>query len=211
MQGLGVPFASGQDEGWTFINLAREDLPLRLRLAEILLAPDKGMMQQRFYESIAELCFRIMEMPSDEQKDPGDARYRLLRIQVLEAFGLRTPDLRPEKVDMVMQCVMHVLSKRIIDGNIARFGLTVRDRVYGGIRLRRDFHLPDLPIPNSMLYGVLEPVYHPSRGHVGRQPGDEVSSLDTPMVDPVDTHSKRTTGPTLEGDRSTHYHTPRSP
>lgn len=213
MHGLGVPipFASGDDEGWTFINLAREDLPLRLRLAEILLAPEKGMLQPPSYKIIAEQCFRLIETPTGEQEDQGEAKYRQLKLQVLDAFGLQKSDVGEQKVNVLIQCVMHVLTKGIIDGTVAGSGLTIRDRLYGGLRLRRDFHLPDVQIPNSVLEGALEPALCSAEGRRLERPSDFSSSTDVPMNDIADDHPKETTGPLGDGDSSAHYHTPKSP
>jgi len=136
---------SPHDEKRTLLDLAREDLPLRLRLAELLLAPHAGMVSEAFYRDLISQCHDYVRLLRAEGAKKFTGLPPSFESTVLDTLDLPPTDCKPQ----VVQYVVHVLTRLLLDEVSLGDSLSLDERLCGALWLRQSYDLPEVPISSN--------------------------------------------------------------
>lgn len=146
---LASPFVSRDERREALKHLYRLEEPYRLPIAELLLSQLVLALDTPWtYQEFTAHFFHQRLSQIDDYADDAYARSRF-HDHVLNQLRFSPPN--HDSGERIIQCVVHVFTKAMLEGKMGRDASSTERIIYMASRLRQGFQLPDIPVAKHLL------------------------------------------------------------
>lgn len=147
---------SSDERRRALIYLARSGLHSRLQVAEMLLTPCQDSVSRTFYDQVLTKYCKFWGLQDLSAQPQNNALFLEYRSGILSDIGFQPNDLDEGDSDFILQCVIHVLSRLMLEGDSIKSPFSTESRLALGIDLRQRFDLPGVSVPPEVLSGLFK-------------------------------------------------------